>query len=179
MTYFFNKKILFLTLFFGCFFIQSNLLLAQEEEATKTLPNLHLTNLKGDTIAIQNLAQSGKITILKFWSAWTAQHCKPCELDMKSTAKLQKIWKENNKKVNLITISTDKGRNAAQLVKTFLETHQWNFEVLLDTEEGLQKALNLTDFVPCIVMFGEEGKVIYESFKSKEDYKVVLEQLLK
>ena len=185
MNLIFNKKknqfILYFLIFMGCYLLPASLLFAQAEKSIttiKTLPTLQIQNLEGDSIQIADLAKEGKITILKFWSAWTAQHCKPCEMDLEATAKLQDIWQKNGDKVHFVTISTDKGASAAQLVKAFLEAHQWDFEVLLDTDEELQTQLEITDFVPCILMVNEKGEVIYESFEAKEDYKTVLKRLL-
>ncbi len=144
-------------------------------KTSKMLPALSLNNLKGEAVPLQHYLQDGKVIVLKFWSAWTAAHCKPCELDLQQTSALQKKWQQEDA-IELITISTDKGGQAKQMVQDFLTEKGWQFEVLFDEADELQKQLDVQT-VPSILIADETGQILFESYHSRKNYQEALSSI--
>ena len=44
----------------------------------KTLPSVNIKTLEGQSINVQTLGQTGKITVISFWATW----CSPCKREL-------------------------------------------------------------------------------------------------
>lgn len=91
------------------------------------------------------------VAIVAFWATW----CKPCQNELEALADLQDEWKD---KVRVLAVSIDDARSVAK-VKSLVKGKKWPYEVLLDSNKELYKALNLIS-VP-FVMIVSGGKTVW------------------
>ncbi len=123
-------------------------------ESTGTLPDVTLKNMDGEDVNIADYGINGKITIISFWATW----CKPCIKELKNVNSLLDEWiKEYD--LELVAISVDDSRNAVK-VKPTVNALNWDFDVLLDPNGELQRAMNVAN-PPVTFLIDREGKIVY------------------
>ncbi|MBL4604640.1 MAG: TlpA family protein disulfide reductase [Flavobacteriaceae bacterium] len=129
------------------------LLISQSLLGQKTIPNVNVTTSKGKIVNIQNEIPKDKITIISFWATW----CVPCinELDA-----INEVYSEWQKEVNveLIAISVDDARTQKR-IKPMVNGKEWEYKILLDKNQELKRALNISAVPHTIVI--KDGKIIY------------------
>lgn len=120
--------------------------------AQTTLPDISLKDINGKTISIKQLSK-GKTLVVDFWATW----CVPCinELDAISED-YEDLQDEMG--FELIAVSVDNARSKSR-VKPLINGKGWDYNVLLDTNQKLKRALNIAS-VP-FVMIVKDGKVVY------------------
>jgi len=137
------KKILSLLLFI--FFI--NILSAQD-----VLPNVQIKNLRGQDISTSNLQDSSSLTVISFWATW----CKPCRQELEA---ISDDWDEFKKTgAKLIAISIDDSRSTGS-VQSIANASGWEFNIYLDDNQSLKRALNISA-IPYAIVIDKDGKII-------------------
>lgn len=121
---------------------------------TGNLPDIVLKNIDGEEVNIQDFASNGKITIISFWATW----CKPCIKELKNVNELLSDWEEEYD-VELVAISVDDSRNVSK-VKPMVSGLGWDFEVLLDPNGDVQRAMNVAN-PPVTFLIDQEGNIVY------------------
>lgn len=139
--------------------------------AQDKLPDVSLANLDGKKINVSILGSEGKITLFDFWATW----CGPCKKGLNNMAELYSDWQEKYN-VQIIAVSTDDTRSVAK-VKPYVEAQRWEYEVLLDTNEELKRALNF-QAVPYSVLVNQKGEIVYRHDGYKEGDEYELEKIL-
>ena len=91
------------------------------------------------------------VVILTFWATW----CKPCRAEMEALSDIEDQWKD---KVRIVAVSIDDSR-AVSKVKSLVKGSKWAFDVLLDVNKDLYKALNISS-VP-FAMILHKGKIVW------------------
>lgn len=148
-------KSLFLTLSFvliaGGIYAQT-----QDTSATavKTLPTITLKDVNGKSVDVSSYGKSGKITVISFWATW----CGPCKKELKNINEYLGEW-ETTYNMQLVAVSTDDSRNTVK-VKPFVDGQGWEFDVLLDVNQDLMRALNAPN-VPFTVIIDQKGNIVY------------------
>jgi len=138
----------------------------------KKLPNVTIADLQGKPVNIQEFATGGKITVISFWANW----CAPCKRELDAIAELYPTWMaEYNTK--LVAITVDNARALTQ-VKPLIEEKGWEFDVLVDSKQELQQALNF-QAIPQTFVIDQEGNIVYqhEGYTPGDEYE--LEKLIK
>jgi cytochrome c biogenesis protein CcmG, thiol:disulfide interchange protein DsbE len=149
--------------------------------AQKSLPDVQIKDLKGQTISSKQLGETSQPTIISFWATW----CKPCLQEINAIAENLEDWqKETN--VKFIAISVDDSRSKAR-VPAFVNSKKWKFErevfrVYIDENGDLQRALNVLN-VPHTFILDAKGNIIYQhtSYASgdEEEYIEIVRKLKK
>ncbi|MDC0105026.1 TlpA family protein disulfide reductase [Bacteroidia bacterium] len=147
------KKIftLFILLVSATAFSQTD---SSKQESTGTLPDVTLKNVDGEDVNIADYGTNGKITIISFWATW----CKPCIKELKNVNSLLDEWIEEYD-VELVAVSVDDSRNAVK-VKPTVNALNWDFDVLLDPNGDLQRAMNVAN-PPVTFLIDQEGNIVY------------------
>lgn len=130
---------------------------AETEDSTttkQTLPQVTLKNTAGENVDVSSYASNGKITIISFWATW----CKPCIKELRNINEILDDWVEDYN-VELVAVSVDDSRNMAR-VKPFADGQGWDFDILLDPNGELQRALNVTN-PPVTFLVDQDGKIVY------------------
>ena len=129
-------------LFIIClFFIGINL------NAQTNLPDVSLTNLEGKKISLKNdFSEKDKLYVYSFWATW----CTPCINELDEINDLQKTWK---KEVNfdVVAVSIDDARTQKR-VKPLTNGKEWEFTILLDSNQDLKRALTIVNVPYTIVV---------------------------
>jgi thiol-disulfide isomerase/thioredoxin len=129
----------------------ANLLLAQ----TKTLPAANVKTLEGQVFNIQDLAKSGKITVISFWATW----CSPCKKELDAIMDYYEEWQEKYD-MQLVAVSVDDPRTAAKIPAMVAEKG-WEYKILVDSGKEFQLAANVAS-VPHTLLLDQQGNVVYE-----------------
>lgn len=130
-----------------CLFIATQLGSAQ-------LPSVQLKDLEGKAIMTDSLSDGQRPLVLTFFATW----CKPCLRELNAIADVYPDWlAESN--LRLVAVSIDEGANSHK-VKPLVKSRGWDFEVLLDPNGDLKRALNV-QVIPSVIVLSRTGKVIY------------------
>lgn len=113
--------------------------------------NVVVRNLKGEKVTMQEILK-GEGVILSFWSTT----CKPCLSELAALMKVKEQWIG---KKRIIAISIDDTRSMAK-VKSLAAGNKWEFEVFIDVNKDLYRALNL-NLIPTSMVVNKEGEVVY------------------
>ena len=142
------KKLL-ATLFFGLMFFG---LAAQNKS---NLPNITLKNLDGESVNIAEINNGGKPFVITFWATW----CGPCVKEHNALTEVYDDWVEETG-VKIISVSIDDARSTAK-IKPFVDGKGWPFEILLDVNKDLARAMNVSN-PPHTVLFDGSGKIVWQ-----------------
>jgi peroxiredoxin len=142
----------------------------KEESAgalTTSLPSIKIRNIDGEEVDIASYGTNGKITIISFWATW----CKPCIKELKNINDLLADWEEDYN-AELVAISVDDSRNIAK-VKPYASGLGWDFDVLLDPNGEVQRALNVAN-PPVTFLIDAKGKIVYThtSYVEGDEYEL-------
>lgn len=138
----------------------------------KSLPDVNIETLEGESVNIKSFGENGKITIINFWATW----CGPCKLELNNIADIYDEWQEDYN-VELLAVSIDDSRNKAK-VKSFVNGQGWDYVVLLDQNQDLKRAFNF-QMPPYTVLTDQNGKIVsvHSGYKSGDEF--ILEDKIK
>jgi len=159
-------KQVILTVAIALFFFGSPILLAQN-----SLPDLSLEDVNGNVVNVSDYTKDGKITIFSFWATW----CSPCKKELNNIADLYEDWQEQFD-LEVVAVSIDDQRASAR-VKPYVDGQGWEYTVLLDKNQDMQRALNFQS-VPYTVVVDASGEIIYTHSGYVEGDEYVLEDKL-
>jgi cytochrome c biogenesis protein CcmG/thiol:disulfide interchange protein DsbE len=139
---------------------------------SKKLPNITIADLQGKPVNIVDFTSKGKVTVLSFWATW----CAPCKRELDAIADLYPTWQQEYNTV-LAAITIDNARALTQ-VKPLIEEKGWEYQVLVDSKQELQQALNF-QVVPQTFVVDASGNIVYqhEGYTPGDEYE--LEKVLK
>lgn len=119
------------------------------------LPAVSLRALDGSLVRADTLSNAGKPLVLSFWATW----CKPCLLELNTLHRLYPQWREEIG-VKIVAISIDDARTSAK-VAPLVRARGWHFEVYLDENGELRRALNVSDIPHSFVLDGS-GRIVWQ-----------------
>lgn len=121
---------------------------------SQQIPQIILKAIDGETINIRDLSQSDDIKVFSFWATW----CVPCINELDAISDVYEEWqKETN--VEIIAIATDDSRTQKR-IRPLVNGKEWNYTILLDNNQELKRALNITTIPHTIIV--QNGKIIYQ-----------------
>jgi peroxiredoxin len=141
-------------------------------DTNKRLPNITISDLQGKPVNIQEFASDGRVTIISFWATW----CAPCKRELDAISELYPEWTEEYN-TRLIAITIDNARALTQ-VKPLIQEKGWDFDVLVDSKQELQQALNF-QAIPQTFVIDKDGNIVYqhEGYTPGDEYE--LEKIIK
>ena len=121
--------------------------------SSQNIPNTELKTLDGKTTNLQEIAQNNNLIIVSLWATW----CAPCKNELDAINDEYDDWVEETG-VKLFAISVDDSRTVKR-VKPMVNGKGWEFEILLDTNSDLKKALGAPT-VP-VTLIIKNGKIVF------------------
>lgn len=117
------------------------------------LPSVQLKDVNGKTIDTATLSNDGKPFVISFFATW----CKPCLRELRAINEYYADWQDETG-MKLIAISTDEAQNVHK-VKPLVDSEGFEYEVLLDSNQDLQRALGI-QMIPYVMILDGEGNIV-------------------
>ncbi len=114
-----------------------------------------LKTLDGKTVESSVIQNDGKPMIVSFWATW----CKPCNRELNTIKEVYNEWQEETG-VKLVAISIDDARSASR-VKPHVDGNDWEYEVYLDPNQDMKRAMNVVN-VPHTFLINGEGEIVWQ-----------------
>ena len=120
------------------------------------MPNIELNAITGESVNLStDFNEVDKLYVFSFWATW----CAPCINELEAMHKKYATWKESLN-VEIIAVSIDDSRTQKR-VKPFLNGKGWTYNVLLDSNQELKRALSIVNVPYTIVV--KNSKIVFVS----------------
>ena len=123
--------------------------------AQERLPEVILKDIEGRTVQTDTISNNGKPLVIAFFATW----CKPCNRELKSIDELYDDWQRETG-VRIVAVSIDQAQNVNK-VKPLVDQNGWRYDVLLDPNGELCRALGIQS-VPYTLLLDGQGNVVYK-----------------
>jgi thiol-disulfide isomerase/thioredoxin len=107
-----------------------------------------LLDFDGKNVSLKDFR--GKNVLLNFWATW----CPPCRGEMPD---LEKIYQKYKGK-DLVVLAVNLGENN-DTVKSFIEKNNYEFKILLDTDQNIGNAYKITG-IPTSYFIDKDGNIV-------------------
>lgn len=118
--------------------------------------NVTLKSLDGKSVESSVIENGGQPMIISFWATW----CKPCNTELDAIKEVYEEWQQETG-VKLVAISIDDARSASR-VKPWVNGKDWPYEIFLDQNKDLARALNVGADVPHTFILNGQGEIVWQ-----------------
>jgi peroxiredoxin len=136
-------------------FIIIAVLVAVVQTVFAQLPHVTLKDINGKAVRLDTLSNGGKPIIIDFFATW----CKPCNRELSAISEVYDQW-QSETGVRLIAVSIDQAHHINK-VKPLVDQLGWPYEVLLDPNSELKRALGV-QLIPYTLIVDGDGKIVYK-----------------
>ncbi len=119
------------------------------------LPAVTLKTIDGQSVSTDTLNNGGKPFIIDFFATW----CKPCNRELDAIAEVYEDWQQETG-VKIYAISIDQAQNINK-VKPLVSNHGWTYDVLLDPNGDMKRALGI-QMIPFVLIVDGQGNIVYK-----------------
>ncbi len=131
------------------------LILSVQAKGQDKIPSIQLKDLSGNMVDAAALENDGKPIVISFWATW----CKPCIRELNAVNDQYIDWQEETG-VKVVAVSIDDSRNSAR-VRPFIAGQGWEYEVYLDENQELKRALNVNN-IPHTFLVDGNGEIVWQ-----------------
>lgn len=129
--------------------------LALNAQNARLPENVTIRTLDGQAVNASAMIDGEHPIILSFWATW----CKPCNRELNAIREIYSDWQEETG-VKLVAVSIDDARSAAR-VKPHVDGNEWPYEVYLDQNSDLKRAMNVVN-VPHTFILAPDGTILWQ-----------------
>ena len=153
------------------FILASTICIAQSKSTT--LPSVSIKSVEGKAINTDSFENQGNPIVISFWATW----CKPCAKELNAISEVYDDWQEETG-VKVIAVSIDDSRNAAK-VGPFANGKDWPFEIYIDPNSDLKRALNV-NAIPHTFLLNANKEIVWQHTSYLDgDEEELYEEILK
>ena len=138
----------------------------------KSLPSANVKTLEGQSMNVQELGKSGKITVISFWATW----CSPCKKELDAIKDYYADWKKDYD-MELVAISVDDTRTAAK-IPAMVKVKGWEYRIPHDNNKEFQPTANVAS-VPHTLLPDQNGNIVFEHVGYAPGDELELEEKIK
>ena len=109
--------------------------------------------MDNETISLRTVSKNHELMIISLWATW----CVPCKNELDAINDVYEDWQDETD-VALYAISIDDSRTVKR-VKPLVNGKNWDFEILLDTNNDLKRALGAATVPLTLVV--KNGKIVF------------------
>ena len=122
--------------------------------SAQNIPSVKIKDLNDREFDTASLKDSGKPVIISFFALW----CKQCIKELDAIHQIYNEWQEETG-VKIYIVSTDDQNNSSK-TKSIIKEHNWQYEILLDSEGIFKQAMNV-NLIPAVFIADENGKIVF------------------
>jgi thiol-disulfide isomerase/thioredoxin len=131
------------------------------------MPNLIVKDLQNKPVHInKDFNEVDKIYIFSFWATW----CAPCISELEAINEHYAEWSEELN-MELIAVSTDDSRTQRR-VRPLLNGKNWPYQVLMDTNQDLKRALSIVNIPYMVVVKNQKIELIFNGYTQGAEEKL-------
>lgn len=123
--------------------------------AMAQMPAFTLNDIDGNKVNTDTIGCNGQPVILDFFATW----CKPCNRELNAIAEVYEDWQKETG-VRLVAVSIDQTQNINK-VKPLVDENSWEYQVLLDPNGDLKRALGV-QMIPFVLVLDGKGNIVYK-----------------
>lgn len=112
-----------------------------------------IKTLKGESTSITEISSKNDLVIVSLWATW----CVPCKNELDAISEVYQDWQDETN-VELVAVSVDDSRTVNR-VRPLINGKDWDFTILLDTNNDLKRALNATSIPLTLII--KNGDIVY------------------
>jgi thiol-disulfide isomerase/thioredoxin len=109
--------------------------------------------LNGESTSITEISSKNNLVIVSLWATW----CVPCKNELDAISEVYQDWQDETN-VELVAVSVDDSRTVNR-VRPLINGKDWDFTILLDTNNDLKRALNATSIPLTLIL--KNGEIVY------------------
>jgi len=132
------------------------LILSFNSYSQNEIPNIDVKTLDGETVNIKEVTDQDNVVIVSLWATW----CVPCIKELDAISEVYEDWQEETG-LQLIAVSVDDSRTVKR-VKSLINGKGWEYNILLDTNNDLKRALGAST-VPLTLVIKDNKIVLRHS----------------
>ena len=138
-----------------CVVVASVICFSAATAQSRKMPSVDVKTMDGKMFNTGKISNNGKPIVISFWATW----CKPCKKELDAIAEEYSNWQKETG-VKLVAISIDDARNAGK-VPAEVKTKGWEYEVYIDENQDLKRAMNVNN-VPHTFLIDGTGNIVWQ-----------------
>ncbi|MCB0804381.1 MAG: TlpA family protein disulfide reductase [Bacteroidales bacterium] len=128
---------------------------AQDQKTYGPVPSVNVKTMDGEVFDMSTVSNDGKPIIITFWATW----CKPCIKEHDAINEVYLDWVDETG-VKLYAVSIDNARSSKKVLP-MVNGKSWEFDVLLDENGDLKRAMNV-NIPPHTFIVDGSGQIVWQ-----------------